>query len=373
VKLQRTTAVTRLATGVTLGALTSVAEMAVLATAALTLLRATPPRPVTAVAKRLAALESRRIKTLLGAKDDGEYDDHRAITYLAVRCPIGLLGGAALLLLAYGAVTAGAGVTGWLDGGRPDGIEPTWPVVVYLLVTGAVLLFLDLAGVAAVVMLERQVASRFLGPSPREVMERRIAELSASRAGIVEAVDAERRRIERDLHDGLQQRLVALAMLLGRARRNGAQELYDQAHAESQRALEELRDIAWNVYPAALDELGLRDALATVAERAGVPVRIHCGLTARPRPSAETAAYFTVREAVTNAAKHSAATRVDVAIVERDARMIVRITDDGTGGADPAGGGLAGLARRVTALDGRFTVTSPAGGPTVVEAELPCA
>jgi signal transduction histidine kinase len=102
-------------------------------------------------------------------------------------------------------------------------------------------------------------------------------------------------------------------------------------------------------------------------------VRIRCELPARPVPRVETAAYFTVREAVTNAAKHPGATLVDVSIIERDTLVIVRITDDGVGGADPGGGGLAGLARRVAALDGRFVVSSPPGGPTVVEVELPCA
>src|SRR5262249_50706402 len=128
---------------------------------------------------------------------------------------------------------------------------------------------------------------------------------SASRAGIVEAVDAERRRIERDLHDGLQQRVVALGMLLGRARRSGSADLVRQAHEESQRILEELREIAWRVYPSALDNLGLADALDAVAERSAVPVRVRVRyeLTTRPVPPAATAAYFTVREAVTNAAK----------------------------------------------------------------------
>ena len=358
----------RLVGGTALGAVTAVAELAFLLVAA-PLLPLGSPRLVTAGARRLTGVERRR----LGLEDVGEYGDRRALAYLAVRAPVGLLGGGVLFLLACGAVTAIGAVALWLSGGRPDGMAPTVPIVAYLLTIGAVLLFLDLAGLVAVVTLERGIGRRLLGPDDRELMRRRIAELSASRAGIVEAVDAERRRIERDLHDGLQQRLVALAMLLGRARRNGSDDLYRQAHDEAQRAVEELREVAWRVYPAALDELGLAEALATVAERSPVPVRIHCDLPVRPAPQVETAAYFTVREAVTNAAKHAGATLVEVSITAPDTMVIVRITDDGTGGADPDGSGLTGLARRVAALDGRFTVSSPPGGPTVVEVILPCA
>jgi signal transduction histidine kinase len=357
----------RLVLGLALGAVTAVVALPVLVLAVPALvLGRTPPVAV------LAGVERRRLATLLGAGDLGEDDPRRAAAYLAVRCPVGLLGGVVLFLGGYGAVKSVGVLAAWISGGRPDGIAPTWPIVLYLTVTAAVLLFLDLAGLVAVAALERGVARRFLGPDERQLMRRRIAELSASRAGIVAAVDAERRRIERDLHDGLQQRLVALGMLIGRARRNGSPDLLEQAHDESQRALEELRDIAWRVYPAALDELGLHDALATVAERSPVPVRIRHDLPDRPVPAVETAVYFTVREAVTNAAKHAGATRIDVSIAEHGSMVVVRITDDGAGGADPGGGGLAGLARRVAALDGRFTVSSPPGGPTVIEAELPC-
>ena len=120
-----------------------------------------------------------------------------------------------------------------------------------------------------------------LGPDPTERLERRIVELAESRAGIVAAVDSERRRIERDLHDGLQQRLVALSMLIGRSRR-GRPELLDQAHEEAQQALAELREVAWRVYPSGLDSLGLGEALAGVAERSSVPVKVSCELAGAP-------------------------------------------------------------------------------------------
>jgi signal transduction histidine kinase len=355
-------AAARLVAQVALGAVTAVAGLAFAAAYPL------GPRFVAAGARRLTRIECRR----LGMDDVRDRGTRRAVAYLAVRSPIGLLGGVVLFLLAYGAVTTAAAAMAWAGGGRPDGIAPTVPIIVYLLTAGVVLLFLDLAGLFAVLATERAIARRLLGPDARELMRSRIAELSASRAGIVEAVDAERRRIERDLHDGLQQRLVALAMLLGRARRSGADELYRQAHDEAQRAVEELRDVAWRVYPAALDELGLAEALATVAERAPIPVRIRCDLPMRPPPRIETAAYFAVRESVTNAAKHAGAILVDVSISAPDATVVIRITDDGTGGADPQGSGLTGLARRIAALDGRFTITSPPGGPTAVEVTLPC-
>jgi signal transduction histidine kinase len=160
-------------------------------------------------------------------------------------------------------------------------------------------------------------------------------------------------------------------MLVGRARR-GRPELLEQAHQEAQQALAELREVAWRVYPSGLDSLGLGEALAGVAERAGVPVTVACELPRRPPMAVETAAYFVVCEAVTNAAKHAGAGLITVGVREEDAKVVVRVRDDGKGGARPAGGGLSGLARRVAALDGSFEVTSPAGGPTTITAVLPC-
>jgi signal transduction histidine kinase len=257
-----------------------------------------------------------------------------------------------------------------------DGIPPSGWLIAYVAVAGMVLSFLAVQGLVGVVALEQLVARRCLGPSARELYEHRIAQLATSRAAVVDAVDDERRRIERDLHDAVQQRLVALGMLIGRARRAGdgprARDLLRQAQEESQRALDDLRDVAWRIYPAALDEAGLQVALENVAERADLPVEIDCDLVARVGHAVETAAYFVVCEAVTNAAKHSGAGRVGVRVEERGTMIHVRIEDDGVGRADPQGGRLSGLARRVAALDGSFTVDSPPGGPTVVTAELPC-
>ncbi|NUP67414.1 MAG: sensor histidine kinase, partial [Nonomuraea sp.] len=297
--------------------------------------------------------------------------DTRPARYLAARAPAGVLGGLVVALLVFGARVGAQLAWAWAHGEPFDGMTPSPPLVLYILVGGCVLLFIDLSGLAGVYALERRLAVRLLGPDRTEALERRIAELAESRAGIVAAVDSERRRIERDLHDGLQQRLVALSMLIGRSRR-GRPELLEQAHDQAQQALAELREVAWRVYPSGLDSLGLGEALAGVAERAGIPVKVVCELPERPPMAVETAAYFVVSEAVTNAAKHAAASLVTVEVGQEEETVVVRVSDDGTGGARPSGGGLSGLARRVAALDGAFEVDSPPGGPTTVVAVLPC-
>ncbi|TDD08418.1 sensor histidine kinase [Nonomuraea deserti] len=357
----------RLLGAVTLGALTALCGLVFLL-AALPFL-ANPN--VVAAARRLARLEARRLRLDAAGLTALTESDLRASLYLAARVPLGLLGGMVIMLLVYGGGAAVLVVVLWGQGKPFDGMLPSVPLLAYTVVAGTVLLFLDLSGVVGVHALERLLIVRMLGPDRTEALERRIAELAESRAGIVAAVDSERRRIERDLHDGLQQRLVALSMLIGRSKR-GRTELLEQAHQEAQEALAELREVAWRVYPSGLDSLGLGEALAGVAERSNVPVKVACELRRRPPMAVETAAYFVVSEAVTNAAKHAAATLIRVEVHEEDARVVVRVRDDGRGGASLAGGGLSGLARRVAALDGTFELTSPPGGPTSITAVLPC-
>jgi signal transduction histidine kinase len=372
--------------GLTLGASTGAATLGCLALAGLVIApalgwpryRTTALRLVNGGVIGLARLEQWRLGRFHGDTEAAAYRGYgreRALTYLGVRWPVGLLGGAILLLTVYGAGTAVVFAWTWARGGEPDGIPFEWWVVAYMGTFGLVLAFLALQGLIGVVRLERRLAHRFLGPTDADALRRRIEELATSRAEVVQAVDAERRRIERDLHDGVQQRLVALGMLLGQARRHPARsaELVERAHDESRQILDDLREVAWRVYPTALDNLGLEEALARVAERSPVPVTVEYRLTGRLPAPVEAAAYFVVSEAVTNATKHAAASRISLAVTtEQDGFVTVTITDDGAGGADPAGSGLTGLARRVAALDGRFEVRSPAGGPTVVEAELPC-
>ncbi|MET9070068.1 sensor histidine kinase [Streptosporangium sandarakinum] len=373
----------RVLVGIALGVPAAVAQLLFLLVAGPLLGVPRARRGVLALAVRLAGAEVRRLG-LFGDVEvaggeggrPGGHDGRRALRYLALRWPVGVLGALLLALLVIGVAVAVRLAWSWGRGEPFDGMLPSVFLVAYALVAGVVLLFLEVTGLIGLAALERWLARSALGPSPTERLERRIAELAETRSGIVAAVDQERRRIERDLHDGVQQRLVALAMLIGRARRGRSpemlEELLRQAHQEAQEALGDLREVAWRVYPAGLDSLGLREALATVAERAGVPVTVRYGLSGRLPGPVETAAYFVVCEAVTNAAKHAAAGSVTVEVVREGAAVVVRTRDDGRGGADPAGGGLSGLARRVAALDGRFEVASPPGGPTVVTAELPC-
>ncbi|MFB4290091.1 sensor histidine kinase [Nonomuraea sp. ATR24] len=356
----------RVAGRVALGALTAPVELIFLLVAPLLGGRAD------GAARRLAALEARRLRLEVSELDalvQGDRD--RLLRYLAARAPVGVLGGLVLFLVGFGVKSVVALLWSWGHGEPFDGMAPSWTIGGYFLLVGLVALFSLLSGLVGVHVLERWLASRLLAGDRTLALERRIAELAESRAGIVAAVDSERRRIERDLHDGLQQRLVALSMLIGRSRR-GRPELLDQAHDEAQRALAELREVAWRVYPSGLDTFGLGEALAGVSERAGVPVRVSCELAERPPMAVETAAYFVVSEAVTNAAKHASATLVEVDVRRDGGMLVVRVRDDGTGGASAAGGGLSGLGRRVAALDGVFEVDSPPGGPTLVTAVLPC-
>jgi signal transduction histidine kinase len=365
----------RPATGFLAGVLTAVLALVCLVIGGLGLLPAflwPPSRPAAtrwarAGAHRLVALERRRRSVFFGEQWPAT---RRPVPYLLARVGAGLLSGVVLGLLGVGLVLAVLVGRGLLRGSLGG-----WDLVGQL-VLGGVLLLLDLQGIAALARLDAELARRHLGPREHEVLRRRIAELSASRAGIVQAVDHERRRIERDLHDGVQQRLVALAVVLGRARRQrdpaAAARLLAQAHQESEDVLVELREVAWRAYPTVLDELGLAEALAAVAERSGIPVHLELRVD-RPLPRpVETATYFVVSEAVTNAVKHSGAARIDVAVTRHDAGVSVLVGDDGAGGADPDGSGLSGLGLRVAALDGVLTVHSPAGGPTEIKVEIPC-
>jgi len=206
----------------------------------------------------------------------------------------------------------------------------------------------------------------------------RIGELETSRAQVVDAAGAERRRIERDLHDGAQQRLVGLAMELGRAKAKFASDpraaaaIVDQAHASAKDALTELRHLVRGMHPPVLTDRGLDAALSGLAALSPVPVSVRVDLPSRPPPQLEAIAYFVVAEALTNVAKHARATAAGVAVTRSGPALKITVTDDGAGGADPAGAGLAGLAGRVGGVDGRLSVSSPAGGPTRIEVLLPC-
>ena len=224
---------------------------------------------------------------------------------------------------------------------------------------------------------DARLAGVLLGPGPAERLEQRVQTLTRSRADIIEATDAERRRIERDLHDGTQQRLMSLALTLGMARSTladgPARDVIVTAHDEAVAALTELREFVRGLHPAVLNDRGLDAAISGVAARAPIPVRVTVDVEPRCSSVIEAIAYFTVSEALTNVAKHAAATRADVMLLRAGNRLTITVTDDGRGGATvESGGGLSGLAQRAAAVDGTMKVRSPPSGPTTVTVELPC-
>ncbi|MBZ6104348.1 sensor domain-containing protein [Streptomyces olivaceus] len=227
--------------------------------------------------------------------------------------------------------------------------------------------------------LQAAPARRLLAAGPDTDLSLRVAELTATRAAALDAHATELRRIERSLHDGAQNRLVSVTVLLGAARRMaardpaGADELLERAQSAAEQALAELRSVARGILPPVLADRGLAGALSGLAADSGVPCRVEADVPERCAASVEATAYFVVAEALTNIAKHSGAGRASVTARARGGRLRLRIEDDGRGGADEDGGsGLTGIRRRVAALDGTLRLTSPPGGPTALEVDLPC-
>ncbi|MFG2731433.1 histidine kinase [Streptomyces canus] len=229
---------------------------------------------------------------------------------------------------------------------------------------------------------EARWSTALLMPSPEARLARRVEELKETRADAIAAHEAELRRIERDLHDGAQANLVALSMRIGLAKRaydrdpDAARRLLDDAQDQAEQALTELRQVVRGIHPPILTDRGLVGAVRALASSSGLAVGVEDGgLDAGTRAPAavEAAAYFVVAESLTNVAKYSGADRAEVRLARTRRGLTVRVRDEGRGGADEsAGSGLLGMRRRVAALDGTFEVTSPAGGPTVIDVELPC-
>jgi signal transduction histidine kinase len=220
------------------------------------------------------------------------------------------------------------------------------------------------------------VIAGMIAGEDRQLVER-VDELTRTRRGVLDVQAGELRRIERDLHDGAQARLVALTMQLGRAEaRLGehpeAAELVREARGEASAAIAELRDLARGIAPPVLADRGLPAAAEAIAARSAIRASVDADLDHRPPPVVEAAAYFVVAETLTNAAKHAGeGARAWVTIRDGGERLVIEVSDDGCGGADPAGSGLTGLRHRVEALDGVLAVTSPAGSGTTIRAELP--
>ncbi|MFC8074116.1 sensor domain-containing protein [Streptomyces sp. NPDC057307] len=248
-----------------------------------------------------------------------------------------------------------------------------WPLVVVAVLLVPVAPYTITVWAAARAAMTRAI----LAPRDGE-LGRRLTEVRASRARLVGSFDAERRRIERDLHDGAQQRLVSLNVRLGMARLDTepgsslARQL-DAAQEQVALAVDELRELSRGVHPKALTDHGLPEAVGNLTARSALPVTVDIRLPHRPPAAVETAAYFVVAESLANATKHSAATRAEVHARLHADVLTLSITDNGVGGADPAAGtGLVGLADRIAAADGRLRISSPAGGPTLLHVEIPC-
>jgi signal transduction histidine kinase len=315
----------------------------------------------------------------------------RSRLYLVLKFPLGIAGFIVTLVFwiyGIGGVTYAAwrpflGCNTTSDGKchRAIGFTDSWQAdtplrIVLTSLAGLVLLLAAPWAVRGVVYLDRLAMRVLLGPSSQGD---RVAELERTRAVAVDDSAATLRRIERDLHDGAQARLVALAMNVGLAREKLAEggdpeataALLDRAHVTAKEAIVELRDLARGIHPPVLDA-GLDAALATLTAHSAVPVRLTTAITERPVPAIETMAYFCAAELLTNVGKHSGARNASVDARTVAGRLRLQVTDDGHGGARiGAGTGLTGLADRVATVDGRLIVSSPAGGPTTVTVDLP--
>lgn len=312
----------------------------------------------------------------------GDPQTWKDLVYLIAQFPIGII----WFVVAVVLVTASLGLLlaptyYWADS---SGIEvglfdaDTLPEALALVPVGALCCWITWHLVNLLGRLHGAWARLLLSSTPDPELTARVDDLRSSQARIIEAADEARRRIERDLHDGAQQRLVALSLKLGLARKrlesdgNPAGELVAEAHEESKLALAELRDLARGIHPAILTERGLGPAIEELAARATVPVTVEEVPDERMAPNAEAAAYFVVAECLANVAKYAQATEATVRARREAGRIVVEVADDGVGGADPAAGsGLRGLADRIEALDGVLTVRSVSGEGTLVRAEIP--
>ena len=306
----------------------------------------------------------------------------RALLHGVVGAVLGYVMGDLLLLVA--AVVLGS-LSQLLLGGPVTMEFDAWtisrPAIAVLIIFGTSSLLAAALFAEAAARIQGLLLRRWTTVTREDALESRISRLLTTRRGVVLAIDDERRRIERDLHDGVQQNVVSLSVALARARRASgperAAELLEQAHRQSQALIEEVRQVAWRIYPTALDEHGLASALAGIAETCPVPLTVEHQVEGEPPRAVESAAYFVAREAVTNVVKHARADSAHLSVTtqgEGDRRLLrLTVRDDGVGGADPEGGGLQGLARRVAALDGTVEVSSPVGGPTLITAEIPYA
>jgi len=285
-----------------------------------------------------------------------------------------LLAMTAVVALIVSPLLVAPGRTLALGLGQADTVAAALPYSLLGMTLFPVVLYLS-AGLAG---LHATVARALLAAGSGERLRTELVEVSRSRERLVNAFDAERRRIERDLHDGAQERLVALILQLGLAKLEvppdspGAATVAG-AHVQAKQLLTELREFIHGIHPQALSDLGLPAAVQELADRSVLPVTVECAIPDRLSTVVEGAAYFVVAEAVSNAGKHSGATELRIAAKVRRDVLTVEILDNGRGGADAGhGSGLTGLADRAAAIGGTLSLSSPIGGPTTVRAEFPC-
>ncbi|WP_328583299.1 sensor histidine kinase [Streptomyces sp. NBC_00370] len=321
---------------------------------------------------------------LRAALDDAT--TRRELRWLVRHATVGLLLSVAGALLPFLALRDGAFPLYWKL--MPDdatatslgfGVAHSWPgaLCVTLLGVGWIAIIVGLT--PGMARLQSGPGQRLLAAGPDADLSLRVAELTATRAAALDAHATELRRIERALHDGTQNRLVSVTVLLGAARRkvardpSHADEILERAQSAAEQALAELRAVSRSILPPVLDDRGLAGALSGLAANCAVPCRIDVEAPERCAASVEATTYFVVAEALTNIAKHSGAERATVTVRARGGRLRLAVTDDGRGGADEDGGsGLTGIRRRVAAHDGTLRLASPPGGPTTLEVDLPC-
>ncbi|MBJ8343118.1 sensor histidine kinase [Antrihabitans sp. YC2-6] len=312
----------------------------------------------------------------------------RAILFVAIKAVVGPVGGYLALTFAVMAAFTAISPIPWTLF-NPTNVDSngvhhhslvqfgdvyfeTWPQMLAFSALGVLACFIAPWPIRGLASLDRLLIRTLLGPTQRDA---RVQHLELARTSAVEDSAATLRRVERDLHDGTQARLVTMAMALGRAEERmaaggDARELVSDAHANAKEALKELREVVRGIHPPALD-LGLAPALETLTSRCTVPVDLSVQLTRRPSPGIEAIAYFSVAELLTNVTKHAHATQVWVDARDTDGDVVLTVRDNGIGCADPARGtGLAGLAARTQTVDGSLDVVSPPGGPTVVTIAL---
>ncbi|SDT78253.1 sensor histidine kinase [Actinoplanes derwentensis] len=273
----------------------------------------------------------------------------------------------------------------WISLGTDYGYGVIWPIETLAdgflsLPQGAVILAIGVAAAPYLRQADAWSTRLFLAPTRAAELRLRVSQLTTTRADTVDAQAAELRRIERDLHDGAQARLVSLGMTIGLAEEMvdddpvAARKLLAEARESSLTALVELRQLVRGIHPPVLAERGLEGAVRALAMALPIPVTVTAALPGRPDTPVESAAYFVIAEALANAARHSGAAAVTVDLWHTGDVLSARVTDDGRGGAEPSGGtGLRGIERRLAAFDGTMSLSSPPGGPTVVTVELPCA